>query len=134
MLELIAQGKSVDSRWRRQLPEQAIEIGRATHSYRVPWDSQVSRRHVILKPESTGVRVEKVAAAANPIFFNGKEVESFLLAPGEHFVIGQTTFSLTADKAFVTMDAPSPISQRTFSPELLKHCLLYTSPSPRDRG
>ena len=120
MLELIAQGKSVDSRWRRQLPEQAIEIGRATHSYRVPWDSQVSRRHVILKRESAGVRVEKVAAAANPIFFNGNEVESFLLAPGEHFVIGQTTFSLTADKAFVTMDAPSPISQRTFSPELLK--------------
>lgn len=120
MLELIAQGKSVDSRWRRQLPEQAIEIGRATHSYRVPWDGQVSRRHAILKLESTGVRVEKVATAANPIFFNGNEVESFLLSPGEHFVIGQTTFSLTADKAFVTMDAPNPISQRTFSPELLK--------------
>ena len=120
MLELIAQGKSVDSRWRRQLPEQAIEIGRATNSYRVPWDSQVSRRHAVLKPESNGVRVEKLAAAANPVFFNGNEVDSFLLMPGQHFVIGQTTFSLTADKAFVSMDAPSPISQRTFSPELLK--------------
>lgn len=120
MLELIAQGTSIDSRWRRQLPEQAIEIGRATSSYRVPWDSQVSRRHAILTPESDGVRVEKVEGAANPVFFNGNEVDSFLLSPGEHFVIGQTTFSLTADKAFVTMDAPSPISQRTFSPELLK--------------
>lgn len=120
MLELIAQGTSVDSRWRRQLPGQAIEIGRATHSYRVPWDSQISRRHVVLTPESNGVRVEKIAEASNSVFFNGSEVASFLLMPGEHFVIGQTTFSLTADKAFVTMDAPSPISQRTFSPELLK--------------
>lgn len=120
MLELIAQGKSADSRWRRQLPQQMIEVGRATIPYRVPWDAQVSRRHVILRPEPNGVFVEKIPEASNPVFFNGNEAESFLLKPGEHFVIGQTTFSLTADKAFVTMDAPSPISQRTFSPELLK--------------
>ena len=120
MLELIAQGKSADSRWRRQLPQQVIEVGRATKSYRVPWDVQVSRRHVILRPEQDGVRVEKIPEASNPVFFHGREADSFVLMPGEHFVIGQTTFSLTADKAFVTMDAPSPISQRTFSPELLK--------------
>ncbi len=120
MLELIAQGKSADARWRRRLPEQAIEVGRATKSYRVPWDAQVSRRHVILVPEQNAVRVEKIPEASNPVFFNGNEAESFTLMPGEHFVIGQTTFSLAADKAFVTMDAPSPISQRTFSPELLR--------------
>ena len=120
MLELIAQGKSANSRWRRRLPEQAIEVGRTTKSHRVPWDVQVSRRHVILKPDDIGVRVEKIPEASNPVFFDGKEVDSFLLKPGEHFVIGQTTFSLTDAKAFVTMDAPSPISQRTFSPELLR--------------
>ena len=120
MLELIAQGKSADSRWRRQLPQQVVEVGRATKSYRVPWDSQVSRRHVILTPEQNGVRVEKIPEASNPVFFHGNQADSFVMMPGEHFVIGQTTFSLTADKAVVTLDAPSPISQRTFSPEMLK--------------
>jgi len=119
MLELIAQGNTIDARWRRQLPTQPVEVGRATSTYRVPWDSQVSRRHVVLKPIAGGVRVEKIPEAANPVFFNGNQADSFVLKPGEHFVIGQTTFSLTADRALVSHDAPSPISQRTFTHEFL---------------
>lgn len=119
MLELIAQGANFDSRWRRQLPRQAIEIGRSTPSYRVPWDSQISRRHVLLTPEGDGLRVELIEGAANPVFFGGQKQDSFLLKPGEHFVIGQTSFSLSADRAFVSL-APSPISQRTFSHEFLQ--------------
>ncbi len=120
MLELIAQGSSHDCRWRRQLPDQVIEIGRFTDSYRVPWDSQISRRHVALSPEGDGVRVNKISAAANPVFFNGDESDSFWLKPGQHFVIGKTTFSLTADRAFVSLNVPNPISQRTFTHEFLQ--------------
>lgn len=120
MLELIAQGTSVDSRWRRQLPEQAIEIGRATQEYRVPWDSQISRRHVKILASDNKILVQKLPDASNPVFFDGHEQDSFELAPGEHFVIGKTTFTLAADRAFVSLDVPNPISQKTFSHEFLR--------------
>ena len=48
MLELIAQGPTIDFRWRRTLPGATVELGRSTETYRVPWDNQVSRRHAVL--------------------------------------------------------------------------------------
>ncbi|MFK7767363.1 MAG: adenylate/guanylate cyclase domain-containing protein [Mariniblastus sp.] len=120
MLELIAQGPNLDSRWRRQLPNQTIELGRTTQSYRVPWDSQVSRCHVKLIVGENEVHVEKLPEAVNPVFYSGQQEDSFILRPGEHFVIGATTFTLAADRAFVSLDVPDPISQKTFSPEFLR--------------
>ena len=120
MLELIAQGPNLDTRWRRPLGPEEFELGRLTPTHRVPWDAQISRRHVILKVDGSQLKVEKIDGASNPVFFNGDERESFVVSPGEHFVIGSTTFTFAADKAFATLDAPNPISQRTFSPEFLK--------------
>jgi adenylate cyclase len=120
MLELIAQGPNLDSRWRRPLPFSSVEIGRGTTTFRVPWDGKVSRRHVRLHVDESGVRVEKIQDASNPVFFNGKEKEEFTLSPGEHFVIGSTTITLADARAFASLDAPDPISQRSFSPEFLK--------------
>jgi adenylate cyclase len=120
MLELIAQGTDVDSRWRRQLPEQTVELGRATQAYRVPWDNQISRRHVKLKVLKGRVEVQKFPEASNPVFYDGKQETSFLLFPGEHFVIGKTTFTLAADRAFVSLDVPDPISQKTYSHDFLR--------------
>ncbi|MFT5299483.1 MAG: adenylate cyclase [Mariniblastus sp.] len=120
MFELIAQGTHVDSRWRRQILEPIVEIGRTTQSFRVPWDSQISRRHVKLLAGKRSIKVEKLADASNPVFFNGCEETSFEVKPGQHFVIGKTTFTLTTDRAFVTQEVPSPISQKTFSPEFLR--------------
>ena len=96
MLELIAQGTEIDSRWRRPLPNQAIELGRETQAYRVPWDSQISRRHVQLMVGTDMVKVHKFPEAVNPVFFNGQEQDSFIVKPGEHFVIGKTTFTVAA--------------------------------------
>ena len=120
MFELIAQGKDVDSRWRRQILNEVIEIGRATPSHRVPWDSQISRRHVRIRPGTETVMVEKLKEAANPIFYAGLEKSTFELLPGEHFVIGNTSFTLAADRAFASMEVPNPISQKTYSPEFLR--------------
>lgn len=120
MLELIAQGTEIDSRWRRPLPNQAIELGRETQAYRVPWDSQISRRHVQLMVGTDMVKVHKFPEAVNPVFFNGQEQDSFIVKPGEHFVIGKTTFTVAADRAFVSVDAPNPISQKTYSHEFLR--------------
>jgi adenylate cyclase len=120
MFELIAQGTNVDSRWRRQVVNEIIEVGRATPTFRVPWDSQISRRHVRLTPKAESVLVEKLEVASNPVFFNGHEETSFELSPGQHFVIGKTSFTLAADRAFVSMEVPDPISQKTYSPEFLR--------------
>lgn len=121
MLELIAQGPTIDHRWRRQIPTNLeIELGRATDSYRVPWDNQVSRRHVKIVAAEHHVLVTRLEAAANPVFFNGSEANEFRLNPGQHFVIGATTFLLAADQAFGSMSAPSPFSQKTFSSDFLQ--------------
>lgn len=121
MSELIAQGPHLDHRWRRTLPTaETITLGRATPSFCVPWDDRVSREHVRICWLGDVLTVEKIPTAANPIFFNGQAAENFVVEPGEHFVIGKTTFTLSKEQAFVTLDSPNPIRQRTFSPEFLR--------------
>jgi adenylate cyclase len=120
MLELIAQGPTVDHRWRRTLPATTVELGRATEAYRVPWDSKVSRKHVRLTSGEHRVHVEVLPEASNPVFFDGREQADFHVRPGEHFVIGNTTFMLASDQAFGSMSAPDPIRQRTFSADFLQ--------------
>ena len=121
MLELIAQGSTIDQRWRRQLPlDAAIRLGRATESFRVPWDAQISRSHVKILAQKHRAKVVRDPDATNPVFFEGHEVDEFVLSPGQHFVIGNTTFLLTEDQAFGSMSAPSPFSQKTFSSDFLQ--------------
>lgn len=120
MLELIAQGTKADLRWRRLLPATEVELGRATEAYRVPWDSQISRRHVSLFASDDRVQVRRLPDTSNPVFFEGQAQDAFELEPGQHFVIGSTTFTLADDRAFGSLDVPNPISQKTFSPEFLR--------------
>ncbi len=121
MLELIAQGTQPDFRWRRPIPPNVvILLGRATHSFRVPWDDRVSRRHIRIQLLDGKLHIEKLDEAANPVFFNGHEETAFCLEPGEHFVIGHTTFTLSREEALATLDLPNPISQKSFSHEFLR--------------
>ena len=120
MLELIAQGPTIDFRWRRTLPGATVELGRATETYRVPWDHQVSRRHALLTASEHRLHVQAIADAANPIFFDGREVNDFYVRPGEHFVIGNTSFMVASDQAFGSLTAPDPIRQQTFSADFLE--------------
>lgn len=120
MLELIAQGPTIDFRWRRTLPGATVELGRSTETYRVPWDNQVSRRHAMLTASEHRLHVQAIPDAANPIFFNGREVSDFYVRPGEHFVIGNTSFMVASDQAFGSLSAPDPIRQQTFSADFLE--------------
>ena len=121
MLELIAQGKTSDSRWRKALIEnEPFIVGRAAKGWSVPWDDQVSRRHFRVTMRDDHIDIEKLPEAANPVYFGGRESESFSLEIGEHFVVGNTTFSLANDLAFATLEIPDPISQRAFSGEFLR--------------
>ncbi len=99
MLDLIAQGPNSQDRWRRELPSVSsglqILIGRTGADWNVPWDSMISRSHVRLSAESGDrVQVSCVTTARNPVFHRGKEISRCTLVPGEHFVIGETTFTL----------------------------------------
>ena len=121
MLELVAQGKTSYHRWRKVvLQDLPFVVGRTSRNWSVGWDEKISRRHVRLKLTNDRLNVEKLENASNPIFYQGSELQNFSIQPGEHFVIGDTTFSLTNDSAFATLELPSPISQRAFSPEFLR--------------
>ncbi|MCP4096248.1 MAG: adenylate/guanylate cyclase domain-containing protein [Planctomycetaceae bacterium] len=120
MLELIAEGAEVGSRWRRRIPEREIFVGRATETYRVPWDSQISRVHISLCLAGDRVRIQKLKSSSNPVFYDGKSEECFELGAGEHFVIGKTQFTIAVEEAFASLDAPDPISQKTFSADYLR--------------
>ncbi|EMI57040.1 adenylate/guanylate cyclase [Rhodopirellula sallentina SM41] len=54
------------------------------------------------------LRVTKDPRARNPIFYRGKPREQFVLVPGEHFVIGQTTFTLARRPGFTSDPEPPP--------------------------
>ncbi|SMP53176.1 adenylate cyclase [Neorhodopirellula lusitana] len=85
----------------------------------VTWDASISRHHAVLTVlEGDRVRVSKDPRGRNPIFYRGQPRESFVLVPGEHFVIGQTTFTLAKRPGFTvetpgsSKDSNKPISVR----------------------
>ncbi len=121
MLDLIAQGPRPENRWRRPLMSgQMIEMGRATESCAVPWDDQVSRRHVSITLDGQRLRIQKLPEARNPVFYRGKPAVNFWLRLSEHFVIGQTTFTLSGESACATLDLPQPVREQFFPSEILR--------------
>lgn len=97
-----------------------MELGRTTKPWSVGWDDRISRRHVSIRLKGGILSVEKLESATNPLFFDGTERESVDLEPGQAFVIGQTTFTLSQSQALATQDLPNPISQKTFTHKFLK--------------
>jgi adenylate cyclase len=101
-----------------------IVLGRTAPRLSVGWDSQISRQHVTVRLKTKGTEaslsVAVMEGASNPVFFRGKAIDRFKVKPGEHFVIGQTTFTFSSNRAMATIDVPNPISQRTFSHQFLK--------------
>ncbi len=116
MPDLIAQGPQPENRWRKRLlPGVRQTIGRQAGDWSVPWDDRISRRHAEVEFQNGELRVEKVESAKNPVFFQGHGATRFAVKPGEHFVIGDTTFSLVDQRVNVSLDLPEPAKERTFS-------------------
>lgn len=121
MPDLIAQGVEAQQRWRRGLPQrQAVVLGRSGGAWAVPWDPHISRQHVRLQWTGEQLEVTRLPDARNPVFLHGNEENEFRLGPGEHFVIGQTTFTLADQRVSVTVDVPEPVQQRSYSAQYLK--------------
>ena len=121
MADLIAQGFEPQQRWRRNLrPGEKFVLGRKSGPWSAAWDDRISRQHAELVWQQGRLAVRLLSTARNPIFVMGKEAASFELKPGEHFVIGQTTFTLAVDQLNVSMEMPNPIEEQTFSPQYLR--------------
>jgi adenylate cyclase len=121
MADLIAQGAKPEDRWRRKLQSgERHVIGRTAGPWSVPWDDRISRRHVEVAYKDGRLHVELLPGARNPIFFRGYRSDQFSLRPGDHFVIGKTTFSLVEEKVDVSLDLPQPSGERTFTVDELR--------------
>lgn len=131
MADLIAQGTDTQQRWRRSLPVgRPIILGRTEGAWNVAWDDRVSRRHAELVWDGQELEVRQVAEARNPIFVKGEPAERFRIEPGEHFVVGQTIFTLTDEEAHVSLAAPAPLQQQAFTAQYL-HRHQFRHPDTR---
>ena len=131
MPDLIAQGTRRENRWRRRVPPGvSIVVGRSAGRWSAAWDEHVSREHVRILLQNGRLQVEMVATASNPVFFKGQQTDSFQLGLGEHFVIGQTTFTLSDESVNVAVHTRPPVTEQTFSQDYLRH-LTFANPADR---
>ncbi len=97
MAQLIATGP-VGQTQRATLPPvedgRTLAIGR--RDWPLPWERFLSAAHATVQPLPGGrARVRRAEGVTNPLFFRGRPASKFDMVAGEHFVIGQTTFTLT---------------------------------------
>lgn len=131
MADLIAQGDETPHRWRRSLPlGERVLLGRASGTWAVPWDPHISRQHAELLWDGQHLEVRQRPDVRNPLFFQGREAAEFTMRPGEHFVIGRTTFTLVDQRVTVTADAPQPLQQQAYSPQFLRQ-IRFRNPDYR---
>lgn len=122
MPDLIAQGPRPQDRWRRALPDKGVGItlGRTSEPWAVSWDDRVSRQHAAMRWNGIRLEVAKLEQARNAIFYQGKQQERFTAAIGEHFVIGQTTFTLLDQRVHFSQAHAPVFAEQTFSAHLLR--------------
>jgi adenylate cyclase len=121
MPDLIAQGSEPQHRWRRKVPVGGTQvIGRGAGPWATPWDERISRRHVEVEWKDGLLNVTVLPEARNPVFHRGRKSDQFELKPGDHFVIGGTTFTLADERVNVSLDLPVPANERTFHAEELR--------------
>jgi adenylate cyclase len=130
MADLIAQGPNPEDHWRKPLPDdQRLVLGRDAGPWSVPWDSFISRHHAELICQKGQLEVRSLSPVRNPIFHRGQVQSMFAVAPGEHFVIGRTTFTLLADDSQARSDERPLVAERTISAQELKQ--LHFRDAPR---
>ena len=131
MPDLIAQGTRRQQRWRRPLSRgELFCVGRAKGSWSIHWDDQISREHALLRWNGEVLEVEVHERARNPVFFHGAAVQQCRLRPGEHFVVGETTFTFSGNEVSLAPEARTPAGEQTFSPEYLRR-IPFRDPARR---
>ena len=134
MYELLAEGPEPKQRVKIAIvADQPAVVGREPGvDLPVPWDANISRRHVEVVLHDGRLAVRRLPIASNPLFFCGQQVDACELGPGEHFVVGSTCFVL-ADAHTALEDSPtpsSPMEELTFSRQALQQ-VRYRDPDKR---
>jgi adenylate cyclase len=134
MAELIAQGSKTENRWRRPLPaDQPAVLGREAGAWAVPWEPYLSRRHAQVVWRQGQLEVSQLPEAHNPMFVQGAAAATFRIKPGEHFVIGDTTFTVSGDAVSpAPADAAAPFQEQAFSAEELNRVRFHDAPHRLD--
>ena len=91
-----------------------VLLGRTAGEWSVPWDEQLSRRHAQLTWSGGRLHVCRMRTARNTIFVGGEAIEEADLRPGDSFVSGDTTFTVTDEKPEVESNAPPPMAEQVF--------------------
>lgn len=117
MPDLIAQGRRPQDRWRRTLPEQELPftLGRTSPNWAVAWDDRISRQHAKMNWNGERLQVTKLPEARNAIFYQGRQCDEFECGIGEHFVIGQTTFTVLDQQISFSQVDMAAVAEQTFS-------------------
>ncbi len=122
MPDLVAQGPRRKNRWRKRIPRGvSCVLGRNAGLFSVTWDSQISRSHVNIHWDGSALIVESLPNVTNPLFFAGNQVEQVAVRPGEHFVIGETTFSLVDESAGFGAVFDDLVTEQTYSLQRIRH-------------
>ena len=117
MSRLVARGPELNERRCRLRPDRPVRLGRQptkddrsdSELFAIPWESSLSRNHVDLRWVKGRLEIARVDGATNPLYFKGVEQDRFVMELGEHFVVGETTFSLVEDRVSVAHDDPTPL-------------------------
>lgn len=95
-------------------------LGRTTDHWAVPWDDRVSRIHAAMHWNGKALEVRRLPGARNSVFYRGQQRDEFSVQIGEHFVIGQTTFTVVDQPIQFSRLPAEAFSEQTFSAHLLR--------------
>ncbi|MDA1018511.1 MAG: adenylate/guanylate cyclase domain-containing protein [Planctomycetota bacterium] len=85
----------------------------------VPWDAFISKHHAKAKATADTIELRCLETARNTAYFAGKSVQHCVVHAGEHFIIGETTFRVTADET--PLRSPdSPFEEVVFNHQQLQ--------------
>lgn len=115
MWQLVVEGRDPQQRSKHRLANGPVIVGRGADSdIPSPWELALSRRHVLLQVTDASVTVERLPTAINPIFYQGEPADRFVIAAGERFAVGETTFSLQQLQAMSPLPE-LPVQEITFT-------------------
>lgn len=126
MADLIAQGAESHQRWRKTLRlGERIVLGRDAGPWSAPWDEHMSRQHAELVWANGRLDVKQLPTGRNPMFVAGEVSRAFGVTPGEHFVIGRTTFTLSTDQVNFSLELGRPAQEQTYTAQDLRRVRFH---------
>ncbi len=133
MLEITARCERDGQISRHRLPlNEVVVLGREAKDWSIPWEPWLSRRHVEIRMEKGQVQVSRLSQAQNPVMFRGRPAETFLLRPGDCFVIGETVFTLSSKSDSVNSDSEPLINSFSIGHEELRQVAFRDAPHRLD--